>query len=326
MAKMHLKHFLSRKVDGRSLLNQLAESAPAIRIIDVQQNVLLDGVAGEAPTYPIVLGEETLGWVCGENDAHVLALLLSHLVGKDATNGELADEALELYRELNLLFKLSEKLSASLELSAVSSVILDEANRLIQATSGALIAFDDDREKLITLRAFGSELASDGTYWPGEGIIGKLVHSLQGEIINDVSNDHRYTIEDGTFNSLVCVPLKAKAQTIGILLLVNQDATTYTSRDFKLLLTLASQAAPAIDHAQIYEKTIREAQLREEQLQRRIEELRIELDEKNQQEKVKEITESDYFQSLRSQTALLRKIIQDDGNSRIDTVDHARFD
>jgi transcriptional regulator with GAF, ATPase, and Fis domain len=314
MGKIRLKQFLARKVDGASLLHDLANSGLPFQIFDAQQNMLWGDTPCEAPVYPIALRDETLGWVCGENDAQLLALLLSHLVSKEATNGELADEALELYRELNLLFKLSEKLSASLELSTVTAVILEEANRLIQATSGAIIVFDDNREKLITIRAFGSQLPSDGTYRPDTGIIGNLAFSLQGEIINDVTGDHRYTVDDGEFSSLVCVPLKAKGQTIGVLLLVNKDTVTYTSRDFKLLLTLASQAAPAIDNAQLYEKTIREAQIRETQLHKRIEALRIELDEKKQQEKVNEITESEYFQSLRSQTDMLRKIM-DDGES-----------
>jgi putative methionine-R-sulfoxide reductase with GAF domain len=311
MGKIRLKQFLTRKADGASLLDDLATSRLPLRIIDAQQNVLLDEASCDTSAYQIVLRDDTLGWVCGDNAAQIIALLVSRLATKEAVNGEIADETLELYRELNLLFKLSEKLSASLELAAVTAVILEEANRLIQATSGSIIVFDDAREQLITLRAFGNELPADRTYPLNVGIIGKQVLSLNGEIINDVSNDPRYIVEDGEFSSLLCVPLKTKGQTIGVLLLVNKNPITYSSRDLKLLLTLASQAAPAIDNAQFYEKTVREAQTRETQLSKRIEALRIELDEIKQQEKVNEITESDYFQRLRSQTDILRKIIDD---------------
>lgn len=311
MGNIHLKQFLTRKVDGDSLLNDLANSGLPLRIFDVQQNILLDQASVEMPAYPIILGGDTLGWVCGDYAAQGVAVLLSHLIRQEATNRDVADEALELYRELNLLFKLSEKLSVSLELAAVSTVILEEANRLIQATSGAIITFDDNREILMTMRSFGSQLPSDGIYHPGVGIIGQLAFSPHGEIVNDAPSDPRYTVEDGAFSSLMCAPLKAKGQMIGILLLVNKDSVTYTSGDFKLLLTLASLAAPVLDNARIYERTIYEAHIRETQLHKRIEALRIELDEKNQQDKVKEITESEYFQSLRNQTEILRKIIQE---------------
>ena len=79
----------------------------------------------------------------------------------------------------------------------------------------------------------------------------------------------------------------------------------------KLLNALASQAAPAIESALLYEKTVREAKAREARLQRQIQELRIELDGAQQKEKVAEITETDYFQNLRSQADSLRKIIED---------------
>jgi hypothetical protein len=60
----------------------------------------------------------------------------------------------------------------------------------------------------------------------------------------------------------------------------------------------------------LYEKSLREAQEREERLQRQIQALRIELDEARQTKQVAEITESDYFQQLRHQADSLREIIE----------------
>jgi hypothetical protein len=56
---------------------------------------------------------------------------------------------------------------------------------------------------------------------------------------------------------------------------------------------------------------LREAQEREEQLRRQVQELRIELDEARQKEKVAEITGSEYYQQLREQANTLRGIIGD---------------
>ncbi len=96
----------------------------------------------------------------------------------------------------------------------------------------------------------------------------------------------------------------------GVIVLGSGAGVTYTAGDLKLLNTLASQAAPAIENALLYEKTLREAREREEKLQRQIQELRIELNEAQQNQQVAEITESDYFQQLRSQADNLRKIIE----------------
>jgi GAF domain-containing protein len=77
------------------------------------------------------------------------------------------------------------------------------------------------------------------------------------------------------------------------------------------LNALASQAAPAIENALLYEKMLRDAREREERLQRQIRELRIEIDEAKRDREVAEITGSDYFQQLRSQADELRKIMED---------------
>jgi hypothetical protein len=83
----------------------------------------------------------------------------------------------------------------------------------------------------------------------------------------------------------------------------------YSAGDLKLLTSVASQAAPAIEMAFLHQRALREAQEREEQLQRRIDELRIELDEARQEQKVAELIETEYFQHLRRQSNDLRRIM-----------------
>ncbi len=57
-----------------------------------------------------------------------------------------------------------------------------------------------------------------------------------------------------------------------------------------------------------------EVRAREESLRREVRELRIEVDEARQARKVAEITDSDYFRSLRGRAAELRGIV--DGTDR----------
>lgn len=80
--------------------------------------------------------------------------------------------------------------------------------------------------------------------------------------------------------------------------------------DLKLLNTVASQAAPAIENALLYEKALREAREREERLQQQIQALRIELDEVRQAKQVEEITETNYFQQLLSKADDLRELLK----------------
>lgn len=65
--------------------------------------------------------------------------------------------------------------------------------------------------------------------------------------------------------------------------------------------------------ARVFQKMAREVYAREERLRQQIKELRIEIDEVKQAKQVSEITESEYFKSLRSQADDLRQIIEGTG-------------
>jgi DNA-binding response OmpR family regulator len=68
--------------------------------------------------------------------------------------------------------------------------------------------------------------------------------------------------------------------------------------------------------ARVFQQMAREIYVREQRLRQQIRDLRIEVDETRQAEKVAEITETDYFQKLRKQAAGLRQIIAGEDESQ----------
>jgi DNA-binding response OmpR family regulator len=68
--------------------------------------------------------------------------------------------------------------------------------------------------------------------------------------------------------------------------------------------------------ARVFQQMAREIYVREQRLRQQIRDLRIEIDETRQAEKVAEITETDYFQKLRQQAAGLRQIIAGEDQSQ----------
>jgi hypothetical protein len=315
MTRIRLERLLSKRKKAAAVLADLAEANNlTFAIEDVEGRVLL-GMASDdtLPKFPITLEGSLLGWVIGPEQAAPLANLIEHLAEKEAEKETLADGTLEHYRELNLLYNLSEKLGASLEVASVAQTALDEASRLITTTGGCVMLLDEGRTQLETVITFGQGFEPPIRLTLGEGIIGVVAQNGKAEIVNEVSADARYKSDQGlsTTSSLVCAPLKTKDKVLGMIALVTSEtAIIYTAKDLKLLNTLASQAAPAIENALLYEKTLREAREREERLQQQIQVLRIELDEARQAKQVAEITETDYFQKLRSEAEGLRKIIK----------------
>jgi two-component system cell cycle response regulator len=62
--------------------------------------------------------------------------------------------------------------------------------------------------------------------------------------------------------------------------------------------------------ARMFQRMAREVRAREERLQQQVRDLQIEIDESKQARKVAEITESDYFRTLRNQAEDLRRIME----------------
>ena len=310
-----MKRLLSKRNEAAAIVGALIEAVNTpLSIQDIEGNVLMGAAVDDSQgRYPVRCSNDIIGWTAGQERAEFAAALLTHLANKEAERDTLADEMLERYRELNLLYHLSEKLAASLELAAVAQMALDEACRLIRATGGCVMLLDEGQGKLETVAAFGQGFQPEQRIEPGQSVIERVVASSKAELVNEIPVAERN--DEGeistSITSLVCAPLKTKNHVIGVITLgVEEAGVVYAAADLKLLNTVASQAAPAIENALLYEKTLREAREREERLQRQIQDLRIELDEARQAKQVAEITESDYFQQLRHQAANLREIIE----------------
>jgi GAF domain-containing protein len=295
-----------------------ADAPVAVRDVD---GALLLGVADVGPAdvldeHPVRCEGETIGWVVGDTrqgvgggQAASVAALLTHLAAREAEKDALCDEVLDMYREVNLLYNLSEKLAASLELGAVASLALDEAGRLIEGSGGAILLRDERTGAHEPVATFGQATQSWEDACPEGGIVREVASRARAEIVNDVRSDERGAGGEGSIRSLICAPLKSRDRAIGCIVLVSEAPVSYTAADLNLLNTVASQAAPAIENALLYEKALREAQERQERLEKQVEDLKIELNEAKQKQGVTEIIETEYFQRLRKQANHLRNII-----------------
>lgn len=290
------------------LLNEtIAAMDSAICIQDLNGSTLLGNTTLDGgEKHGIECAGETIGWVAGGRGVQALAHWLSYLSNQTLELNGLADEALDCYREVNLLYSLSEKLTASLDPKEVCRVVMEEARRLIQYSAGGVMLFDESGGKLIRAAGFGS--MPDELVW-GEGVIGACALSNKAEIVNAVESDQRHSQVEASFGSMMCSPLENAGHTLGVIVLASESMDVYTAGDLKLLDTLASQSAPIIANALMHERLLQEAKEREERLERQLQTLRIELDEARQAKKVAEITETDYFKNLQSEADALRNII-----------------
>ena len=176
MAQVKLKRLLSKRKKAAAIVNALIETGNLrLTVQDIEGNVLLGRANTDSQTsHPVSCEGTVIGWVIGPEQAAPIAGLIGHLAEKEAEKDTLADGTLEHYRELNMLYNLSEKLAASLEVAAVAQTALDEARRLIEATGGCVMLLDDGKAQLEPVTVFGQGVEPLVSLTLDEGIIGAV--------------------------------------------------------------------------------------------------------------------------------------------------------
>lgn len=203
--------------------------------------------------YPIEFQDEVIGWVSGGKRALAISKLLVQLATSEYEKRALGQETLAKYRELVLLYDITEKLAASLDPQEVAKLIIFEANRLIKADKVSLMLINEDTGLLEVIAGLGEEAKTKMTLKVGEGIAGYIALSGKAEILNDTSVDPRFLKGTRKVSSMMCAPLRIKDNVIGVINLSSEEPANYTAEDLKLLSALTLQAAAAIENARLYD-------------------------------------------------------------------------
>jgi class 3 adenylate cyclase/putative methionine-R-sulfoxide reductase with GAF domain len=212
--------------------------------------------------YPIQLDSQVIGWVLGLENASIVASLLTYLANQELEKKNLAYETLDKYKEINLLYNISGKLSACLDVNEIAQLVIDEATRLIQANSASAMLLNKKTGRLEIIAAFGKACDSQLTLLPNEGIAGNVFLTGRAEIVNEVDSDPRFVLTLNKVQSLICAPLKTQNSVLGVLNISTEEPVNYTAQDLKLLIALASQAASAIENALLHENKLKEERIK----------------------------------------------------------------
>lgn|SRR6266496_874753 len=274
MSRLKLSNIISKKNEVSQLLSSLAEQLNATICIEDEKGKTLFGEPNGIPVskFPLVLNDEVLGTVTGDENVKPFADLLNLLLSKEVEKKKLGTEVLNLYQELNLIFNFSEKLAQLIEPEAIAQTALNEARHLIASNAGVVVLFDEQSERLNLLASSGKIFFSSDDINNNESIILKIAGIGQSEIITDAKV--LQTINELQLQSIIYASLKVNHKVMGAIILFNDQPVQYTAGDLKLLTTLALQSSSAINSALLYEKNIRESMEREEAM-RRIHEITV---------------------------------------------------
>jgi serine phosphatase RsbU (regulator of sigma subunit)/anti-sigma regulatory factor (Ser/Thr protein kinase) len=259
MASNMLKKLLNKKDVKAILEHYRSEIAQDVMIHDDQGKTLWgDECAGQEYRQPIEASGAVLGWVLSATPVLTLAPLLSALARRNLEQKALAQETLEKYKEINLLYNISERVGKSFDLKKVAKSYVEEAKRSLSATNASIMLHEEKSKQLEIIAALGEKSQAPTTLTPGSGIAGHIFTSGKGEVINDVTADSRYLCGDNKAKSLICVPLKNSDTAFGVMNISNDSPTQFTAADLKLSTMLGSLAASAVENIKTQEKLLKE--------------------------------------------------------------------
>ena len=271
MAALTLKTIVSRRSSSYPALLAMCETVEGkICVTDLSGKALLGELSSVAPAeegVPVMLDGSMLGYVTGPAaSANAIATLLEHLASRESEGRALAAEVLHLYREVHLIEQLSEQLAALLDLSAVGESALAQARRLIPATHGCILVRESDESPLRVAAFFGSlEGGAGGPLATGSQFARSILERGIAEVVNDCCGDSRLLDSERTLSAVVCAPLRAGQQSVGVIALANTaPRASYSAADLKLVNTIALQTATAIENSFLCDEMVGAARDREQ--------------------------------------------------------------
>ena len=191
--------------------------------------------------------------------------------GLEAEIAEVLRDTQEKVQQLETLNQFSSVLNSSLDTSVVRQKSLEATCQLLRCETASLLLIDEAKQELYWETALGEvgEELKRTIRLPinDQSIAGYVAMTGESLILNDVESDPRYFKKGakGGFRTLtmVCVPLRAREKTIGVLQAINKlpaigarvqggGKAEFGKSDQMLLETLSHQVAIAIENSQLY--------------------------------------------------------------------------
>jgi len=174
-------------------------------------------------------------------------------------------EVRRMLEKMERLMEINITLNSTLELNQVLDLIIAKAIEMLECEAGSILLYNKEKDCL----DFAASTSADSRTLAGIPI--PLSDSLAGTIfsrntplvVNNVDTDIRHNASVAAqinfrTHSLLGVPMRIQDRTTGVLEALNKKQGTFTEEDVKILTAIASQAAVAIENAQLV-KALQEA-------------------------------------------------------------------
>lgn len=260
-----LKYILQKDKESISLIKQLASFLKTDFLVADTDSKTLWGDASKEYSNSVSLECDvfTLGVVkFNASDVNYILKLIKTLTAKEFEKKRIGKEVLSLYREINMIYGLSEMISEKIDTTSIAEIALQESSQIIGSTHGLFLMYDPDEDVVAKLASFGDNPNSDENIKVQNTILKTLILKGNAAIVPEKQISDNLSIRH--LKAVMYAPLKVKHRTLGMVILGHKEKKEFTAAELKLLTTIALQSAAAIESAHLYQKGLKESRDREE--------------------------------------------------------------
>jgi signal transduction histidine kinase len=195
-----------------------------------------------------------------KKDYNELARVI-HLFVDSGLNARQLTMTRQRLEQMSLIAQVSQSLNSSLDLETVLRDTTEMSAVTLQAQAATLFVADERNHELIFLTPVGTAggILREMRIPQNQGVVGWVATNRKSIIVNDVSNDDRFTSQvDKTTGfhtrNILCVPLTVQGRLVGVLEVLNKEGDEgFTEEDKNWLEKIGSQAAIALENARLYQ-------------------------------------------------------------------------
>ena len=171
---------------------------------------------------------------------------------------------------LVLLYRVSQAFNSSLDLDEVLRRVMDEVVSATRAERGFLMLPDaDGRLVFRAARGMDQQTIESPEFQISRGVVERVAREGQACLTSNAQDDAWLSTRESVMvlglRSILCVPLKLKGATLGIIYVDNRlQAGLFTPDDLELLTAIASSAAIAIENARLYQVAVEKGRMERE--------------------------------------------------------------
>ncbi|MDK2982409.1 MAG: phosphoserine phosphatase RsbU/P [Chloroflexota bacterium] len=171
---------------------------------------------------------------------------------------------------LELLYRISQTINSSLDLTTVLDVLIDESIQATHAERGFLMLYDADKHLTFkTARGMDARTVEASEMKVSRGIVERVAESGQPLLTSNAQVDERLDTRASVklygLRSVLCVPILLREQVLGVVYVDNRlQNGIFSQDDLDLLQSLAASAGIAIENARLYQVAVETGRMQRE--------------------------------------------------------------